>query len=238
MYMPPVQCRLSCCLLLILSLSGCAITGGDGPPRKSFDVKSVVKTDIDTVLEFHVENMREMLRQLMVKLYKRNPRELAKSEHKTIESNLERLFSRVEDFSFPELYNRTGPEAIQLAMNEEHKGDRVFAFVAGITSMVMASYDYKTEFYLFDTVDPQKLYNSARNIEIAVWKIEHDRRSNGELFLLTNSQDGEIMNLSYERLFGKLIVTQDNMAEIMADKQNRIIKKVFQNMATAVFLPI
>lgn len=226
------------CLLLLILLGGCASSGGDGPPRKSFDVKSVIKTDIGTVLEFHVENMRSMLRQLMVKLYKRNPRELAKSQFNTIESNTERLFSRTTDYTFEEFYGRRGGDVINLAVNEDYEGDRVFAFVAGITDMVMASYNYKTEFYLFDTVDPQKLYNCARNIEIAVWKIEHDRTSDGELFLLTNSRPGEPRNLSYERLFGKLIVTQDNIAEIMADKQNRIIKKVFQNMATAVFLPI
>lgn len=226
------------CLFLLLLVGGCATAGKEGPAHKSFDVKSVIKTDIGTVLEFHVENMRSMLRQLMTKLYKRNPRELVKSEFDTIEANLERLFSRTTDFTFDEFYGRRGGDIVNLAVNEDYEGDRVFAFVAGITDMVMASYNYKMEFYIFDTVDPQKLYNSARNIEIAVWKIEHNRTRDGELFLLTNSRPGEQMNLSYERLFGKLIVTQDNIAEIMADKQNRIIKKVFQNMATAVFLPI
>lgn len=225
-------------LILAISLTACASSSSQGPDRKSFDVKSLAKSDIDTVLEFHVENMREMLARLMTKLYKRNPRELAKSEYDTIKANRERLFARTENFSFPELYGHHGSEAIHLTFNEDYEGDRVFAFVAGLTGMIMASYDYQREFYLFDTVDPQKLYNSARNIEIAAWKITHDTRENGQLFLLTNSITEEMQNLSYERLFGKLIATQDNMAEIMADKQNRITKKVFQNMATAVFLPI
>jgi len=226
------------CMLLLLSLGGCATAGGEGPPRKSFEFNSVAKSDLGSVIEFHVENMRQMLGRLMVKLYRRNPRELAKSETPDIRTNMERLFGRIEDFDFPELQGRTGAEAIQLALSEDYTGDRVFAFMAGLTDMVMASYEYRDEFYLFDSVDPQKLYNGARNIEIAVWKIGHDRDSNGELFLLTNSRPGEIENLSYERLFGKLIATQDNLAEIMADKQNRIIKRVMQKMATAVFLPI
>ena len=50
--------------------------------------------------------------------------------------------------------------------------------------------------------------------------------------------DEEISNLSYERLFGKLIATQDNMAIIIADKNKRTIKTVIQKMATAIFLPI
>ena len=114
----------------------------------------------------------------------------------------------------------------------------MFVFVIGLASMIMASYEYKTDFYMFDDVDPQKLYNSARNIEIAVWKIEHDRDENGDLFLYTNSLPGEETNLSYERLFGKLIALQDTMAVIMEEKTQRVIKKVLQRMATAIFLPI
>jgi hypothetical protein len=48
----------------------------------------------------------------------------------------------------------------------------------------------------------------------------------------------EIRNLSYERIFGKLIATQDNIAIIIAGKKNRAIKTVIQRMATAIFLPI
>lgn len=230
--------RLMSYLVIALFLHGCVTTSSEGPQRKSFEMKSVIKSNIDTVLEFHVEAMRSMLEQLMVKLYKRNPRELARSQYGTIEANIENLFSRTTNFNFPELYKRTGSEAVYLAFNEDFDGDRVFAFIAGLTEMIVASYNYQREFYLFDSVDPQKLYNSARNIEIAIWKIEHDHKANGELFLLTNSQPHEIMNLSYERLFGKMIATQDNIAIIMADKQNRILKQIFQNMATAVFLPI
>ena len=68
-------------------------------------------------------------------------------------------------------------------------------------------------------------FNSARNIEITLWKLSHDVDTNGELFLYTNSLSGEPVNLSYERLFGKLIATQDNLAIIIADKNNRVIKK-------------
>jgi hypothetical protein len=115
----------------------------------------------------------------------------------------------------------------------------VFALVAGLMSMIMKSYNYQSEFYMFDSVEPQKLYNCARNIEIAVWKLSHDRDSNGEPFLYSNSlPDEEVVNLSYERIFGKLIATQDNITTIMAGKNGRTIKTVIQKMATAVFLPI
>ena len=175
----------------------------------------------------------------MLKLYKRNPRELKKSELKLPQEHIVRLFDLKHTWDFPEFEGKHDVELIKLTFDEEYKGDRVFSFVAGLMSMIMKSYDYKSEFFMLDTVDPQKLYNCGRNIEIAIWKLEHDVDSKGELFLYSNSLPGEdIVNLSYERLFGKLIATQDNITTIMADKKNRTVKTVIQRMATAVFLPI
>jgi len=45
------------------------------------------------------------------------------------------------------------------------------------------------------------------------------------------------MNVSIERLFGKMINAQDMMAQIMADRSNRTIKNVLQSLITA-FIPI
>ena len=202
------------------------------------NVSTLAKTDIDSVLDIHVRKARDYCRRLMIKLYKRNPRELKKSPVPDINGNVERLFDREHGWEFGELHNRKGVDAIYLAFDESFRGDRVFAFITGLTSMIMASYDHQTDFYLFDTVDPQKLYNSARNIEIAVWKLGHDRNAEGEPWLYSNSLPGEVTNLSYERLFGKLIETQDTIALIIADRTNRTIRKVIQRMATAAFLPI
>jgi hypothetical protein len=131
-----------------------------------------------------------------------------------------------------------GTEAIVLALKPEYAGDRVFAFGVGIASMIFISYNEKTEFYLTDTYDPQKLYNSARNIEIAAWKLANARDARGEPLLLSNEIAGDARNLSFEREFGKMIAYQDVMADIAAQRTNRIIRKVVQTLATAVFLPI
>jgi hypothetical protein len=227
-------------LLFLFSAAGCSQmpSRGDGPKKSGFNIKSLAKSDIDEVLDIHVREMRGYLRELMVKLYKRNPRELGKSSYPDINQNINRIFNQVHNWKFPELNNRKSVDAIYLAFDEKYQGDRVFAFIAGLTSMVMTSYGHKSDFYMLDTVDPQKLYNSARNIEIAVWKLERNVDSKGEPFLYSNSLPGEPLNLSYERLFGKMIATQDTMATIIANKTNRGIKKVIQQMATAVFLPI
>ena len=227
-------------LAVLLTVAGCSHDSEkkDNPKKSSFSVKSLGKSDIDNVLDTHVQEIRGYLRELMIKLYKRNPRELEKSRYHEIEKNVKRVFEEQHNWKFAELQDRKSVDAIHLAFEQTFEGDRVFALIVGLTSMIMAAYDNKTDFYMFDKVDPQKLYNSARNIEIAVWKVGHDVDIGGQLYLYTNSLPGEETNLSYERLFGKMIATQDNIAIIIADSTNRVIRKVIQELATAAFLPI
>jgi hypothetical protein len=236
-----LRCTMIFLLLTVLAaMDGCSRDPAkkDGPKKSSFSVKSLAKSDTDEVLDVHVQEMRGYLRELMVKLYKRNPRELEKSKYPDIEKNLARVFDEVHNWKFEELDNKKSVDAIQLAFEQNFQGDRVFALVLGLTSMIMAAYGNKTDFYLLDKVDPQKLYNSARNIEIAVWKLGHDVDISGQLYIFTNSLPGEVTNLSYERLFGKMIGIQDTIAIILANTTNRTIKKVIQQVATAAFLPI
>ncbi|MCG8324543.1 MAG: hypothetical protein MI673_03425 [Thiotrichales bacterium] len=223
---------------LVLTACNTSSSRIEGQQEKSFELKSLGKGDIDSVLDIHVNEARNYCKQLMLKLYKRNPRELAKNPVKSVEKIVQRVFGKNHNWEFTELDNIKGIDAIRLSLNRDYTGDRVFVFIVGLTSMIMDSYEYTTDFYMFDDVDPQKLYNSARNIEIAVWKIEHDMDENGELYIYSNSLPGEETNLSYERLFGKLIGIQDTMALVMEQKTNRVIKKVIQRMATAAFLPI
>ncbi|NNG14634.1 MAG: hypothetical protein HKM22_05685, partial [Gammaproteobacteria bacterium] len=129
-------------------------------------------------------------------------------------------------------------ESIQLAFDEEYQGDRVMALVIGLKSMLAAAYGDKKEFFIIDELDPQKLYNSARNIEITVWRLSQRSQANGELFLISNEMNGRVKNLSFERLFGEMISLQDTMAVIIAEKTQRTIKNVIQRLASAVFLPI
>jgi hypothetical protein len=104
--------------------------------------------------------------------------------------------------------------------------------------MVFLAYNGKTEFYLTDSLDPQKLYNSARNIEIAAWKLANARDERGDPLLLSNEATSDVHNLSFEREFGKMIAYQDVMARVAAQRTNRTIRRVVQGLASAVFLPI
>ncbi len=227
-------------LLLVLFSGACSreTKPDQDPVEREFSVQSMAKGDIDNVLDIHVHVARQLLRELMVKLYKRNPNQLKKSPFNDIDKNVSRVFDRHHDWSFKQLDYKEDVDAIKMTFDDAYHGDRVFSFIVGLASMLMVSYGDKTDFYMLDDVDGQALYNSARNIEIAVWKLSNNKDEQGELFLYSNSLPNEEVYLSYERLFGKLIANQDTIAIIMESKNKRLIKKVFQNMATAVFLPI
>ena len=178
------------------------------------------------------------LRTLMEKLYRRNPREWKKSGQASLEAAVARVFDSDFQQTFPELNDKRGIDALYLCFQEDFSGDRVLALVWGMTTMTLAAYNDKTDFYAWDDLDQQKLYNAARNYEIAAWKLATNRDSQGQPFLLSNEMNGEVRNLSFEREFGKLIAEHDMLAKIVAGRTNRTVVRVVQNLATAIFLPL
>ncbi len=220
------------------ALGGCA-TPDDGPVEgRPLNVRDLAKTDIGVVAETHYRFAIEQLRRLTAKLYRRNPRQWRSSGKPSAEFALERIFRPRQVPDFVELHGRRAGPAIRAALEADYAGDRVLAFAAGLTAMVQAAYGNRTEFYLFDPLDPQKLYNSARNIEIAAWLLGTAVDARGTPLLRSNSLPGEPRNLSFERIFGKLIGGQDTLAQIVAGGTDRGIRKVIQRLAGAVFLPI
>jgi hypothetical protein len=77
----------------------------------------------------------------------------------------------------------------------------------------------------------------ARHIEIAAWKLSNSRDASGALYLLTNELNDKEKYLSFEREFGKMIGRTDLYAIALAEKSQRLISRVMQNLATALFLP-
>ncbi|HTP98625.1 MAG TPA: hypothetical protein VMN56_04810 [Casimicrobiaceae bacterium] len=208
------------------------------PPERDFRPSDLAKSDIDVAAEAHAREALSSARLLMEKLYRRNPREWRKGNHASLDAAVARAFDPPAQFRFAELGNARSTDAIVLALRQDYGGDRVFAFGVGIASMIYIAYNEKTEFYLADTLDAQKLYNSARNIEIAAWKLSNTRNARGEVLIVSNEGAGDVQNLSFEREFGKMIAYQDVMADIAAQRTNRVIRRVVQTLATAAFLPI
>ncbi len=235
-----VSRRNFCLAFLLMPLLGCSGNGARESllePRP-FQLKDLAKSDIDLVAETHLRQTLALLERLMGKLYRRNPQELRKRGLDDIEQAVKQLFGPDRQPALSELRGRRAIESMRQAFRETYAGDRVLALVAGLRGMVLDAYNGQQEFYLPDELDPQKLYNAARNIEIAVWKLSNDRDAEGRLYLLTNELTGAVPNLSFERLFGKVIALQDSMAVLVADATNRRIKNVIQSAASAVFLGI
>lgn len=225
--------------MVALLLAGCAANPPSG--RKSiapgFTPAQFVKTDIDRIAEAQMRELQASLKLLAEKLYKRNPKEWKKGGWTRPEEPVERLFGKQHNWHFAELDGKFGTDAVQLSLRSDYGGDRVFAFIAGLGGMVLAAFNERYEFFMTDDLDAQKLYNAARNVEIAVWKLSQDRSAEGELLLLSN-EISPVPNLSFEREFGKIIGNLDLLSNIIADKSNRTVVRVVQSMASAVFLPV
>jgi len=206
------------------------------PDRQS--TNQLGKTDFDRMADHEIRENIQSLRTLMIKLYKRNPSELKKSTSDDAEKMTNWVFNGNHNWNFETINNVQGTDAIYLAFNEEYKGDRVLPFIVGIYTMLIKAHGGKKEFYLFDSVDPQLLYNASRNIEMAVWKLSNAKDSSGKAFLLTNELNEKENNLSFEREFGKIIGRTDFLAFTLSEKMERSITRIIQNVATGLLIPI
>ena len=196
------------------------------------------KTDFDRMADHEIRENIQSLRSLMIKLYKRNPVELKKSTSEDAEKMVNWVFNGNHNWNFEAINNVQGNEAIYLTFNEDFKGDRVLPFIVGIYTMLIKAHGGKKEFYLFDSIDPQLLYNASRNVEIAAWKLSNTKDASGKLFLVANEINAKENNLSFEREFGKIIGRTDFIAFTLSEKMERSITRIIQNLATGILIPI
>jgi hypothetical protein len=225
-------------ILLVLLVSGCVTKmGKDGKTDSSFDVKYLAKSEVDRIADTNRAEVMEGLMLIADKLYKRNPKEWKKAGVESREAALVRLKNRFYR-SLPELGGLREGQAASLAFTETYTGDRVAALMLGLLTMADAAFEHKEEYYILDALNEQKLFNCARNMEVAVWKLGNDRDSAGNLYLLSNELDPANRNLSFEREFGRLMGLLDFMAKIVADRNGRGLSRVTHAVATTIFLPI
>lgn len=233
--------KLATFLIVVLCLTLSACTGQKvvASDPDNAGISRLAKSDINEVVELHQRAVMHDLKSLMLKLYKRNPAGRHDKDERDIKTSVDLFFSRPHDHYFTHWQKMGATDIIRVALDETYQGsDRVLPFIFGMRKMMMASYDNHTEFFYFTSIDGQKLYNSARNIEIAAWMLAEKRDIKGNILLLSDSLAEEQRNLSYQRLFGEMIATQDNLAEIIARKNGRLIKTVVVKAASMMFLPI
>jgi hypothetical protein len=234
-------------MLVMLVMSACStVPDSEKTPQKQIPeqqdrstINQLGKGDFDRMADVEMRENTESLRLLMLKLYKRNPQELKKSTSDPAEKMVNWVFDGYAQhrYLFSEINHVQGAEAIFLTFKPEYTGDRVLPFIIGLHTMLLKAHNDKTDFYFTDSIDPQRIYNVARNIEIAAWKLSNARKPDGTFYLLTNEMNETEKNLSFEREFGKMIGRTDLYAISLAEKSQRFVSRVMQNLATAVFLP-
>ncbi len=218
-------------------LAACAANSASGPKGNGgFDPAQLAKTDFDRVADVHRREVFASLHLLAEKLYRRNPREWRKSAG-SMEAALGRIFEPRYAWRLPEFDGKSGTGLVLASLRDDYAGDRIAAFIGGLGGMLNAAFEDKTEFFVIDDLDPQKLYNSARNLEIAAWKLGQARGADGRPLLLANEMAPDY-NLSFEREFGKMIGNLDTLSTLVADKTHRGIAKAIQSVASFVFLPV
>lgn len=230
-------------LIFLSLLSGCE-TFDKKPnnpiPQQSDhrNINQLAKSDFDRLADMEMRENTQSLRALMVKLYKRNPQSLKKSTSGSLEDMVKWVFEGKHQWQLTEIKGLKEKEAISLALDPDYQGDRVLPFIVGLQTMLIKAHGDKQEFYITDQIDPQKIYNLARNFEIAAWKLANSRNAQGQLLLVSNEINEVERNLSFEREFGKMIGRTDMFALLLAEKSQRLISRIMQNLATAVFLPL
>jgi hypothetical protein len=229
--------RAALAVVCVLPAACATRRGADGQEETSFDPKYLVKSDIDRVIDVSRELVMAGLLRIADKLYRRNPREWRKANFADRDAALARL-AHYRDAAPADLAGRQEGAAALQAFNPDYANDRVAALMYGLLTMIDAAYEHKDEFFLLDSLDAQKFYNCARNMEIAVWKLAAAFDVAGEPLLYSNELEGASRNLSFEREFGGVIALLDFVARILADKNGRAVTRVTHSLATSLFLPV
>ena len=212
-----------CLLVLILAF---LLTGCSGSK-----VKNIAKSDIDIAADTIVRSLDDYIRRLTLELYRNNPGQLAKASGIGLEQRLNQIVEYPVEVAYNEISNKQQIKAIELALEHSYDGDRVFALMIGISSMIRLSYNNQREFFLFDTIDPQKLYDSSYNLQLLKQKLIDFPPS----LLRIDINYGEVNNAYV--LIEKISTTQDLMSRIISDKSSRMINKTLFGTATT-FVPI
>lgn len=205
------------------------------PVQTPSALRNLAKSDTSFFVEAARTELDQRLAELMVKLYRRNPVQMP--SNMTLELRLLQL--KAPRISLTEFDETSSEALIRLAFEPDFRGDRVFAFSAGLQDMVNRAFDGRREFLLLDDFpDPQFIYNSARNIEAAAYLLRTRRDPAGQPYLYADGVQDDVLNASYSQILGGLISVQDTLATTLAMKDQRTINAVTRGVASTLFLPV
>ena len=195
-------------------------------------VKNVAKNDIDRVADTSIKTLDDLLLETTLELYRLNPDELKKFSGMDLQSRTTQIVEYHTAVAYKELDYKQSVEAIRLALNPSYRGDRVFALMIGISSMLAISYNNQKEFFVTDQLDPQKLYDTSINLDLlhqTLMKQDKDE----PLFITDDEEQPRKIYI----LLNKMSAIQELIANVVANNEGRIINRALHGIAT-VFLPI
>ena len=207
----------------------------------AFNSTELVQSEGNRITQNAMAANHRSLMLLADKLYRRNPAEWRKTAT-TREGALAQLeLAMLSAQPWAPLAGQRDVAALSLALKPEFVGDRVAAFIIACADTIVTAHGGKREFYYLDGVDPQHLYNAARNMEIALWVLNSRRDARGQPLLLANEIGPDARNLSFEREFGKIIGRLDLLATYTTERYRRAVIGYVQGVVAApllAFLPV
>lgn len=233
--------RCLACLSLLLVLGACATQddSGPGPKNVEFSADQLLQSDINRVLTLAMRDNLDSLASLLEKLYRRNPDEWRKAGFSDLKTALAQRDAALRRGDVPaDLAGLQDIEVLSVAMDPRYPGDRVAAFVLGLSNMIQAAHGDRMRFHVMDSVDARHVFNAARNLEIAVWMLASRRDAEGRPLLLSNEIGDGATNLSFEREFGRIIARLDLVAEVQDENVRRIGINYMQGLLFFNFLPV
>lgn len=234
--------RACAILVLGIGLAGCAGSGpagGKRPNNEAMSFDQFAQTDFNRTVTIAMRDNLDSLGRLLEKLYRRNPSEWRKTGAPDLATAVRQGKKAIAvGRPPPDLQGLSDIQILSVALNPSYQGDRVGAFILGLANMIIQAHNGKTRFYATDILNAQRIYNAARNVEIAAWLLGNRRDAAGRPLLLSNEMSGDSRNLSFERQFGELIGRLDLIANLLDENLRRVGIDYVQGLLFFNFLPV
>lgn len=222
--------------LLLLSACSSAPTDRGEVQGEKFQGGELLQSDSNRMATVAMKQNLESLWLLMEKLYRRNPVEWKKTAGSREAAMAYVRIAIMERQPWADLQERRNVAALSLALSPGFAGDRVAAFIYAVADTIITAHGDKTSFTLIDGLDPQMVFNAARNLEIANWILNSRKAVGGQPLLFSNQIEDSERNLSFEREMGKIIGRLDLIATYTTERYRRALIGYGQGLVAGPFM--
>lgn len=203
---------------------------------ESFQAGELIQSDSNRMATLAMKENLDSLVRIMDKLYRRNPGEWKKTAESREAAVAYVRIAIMERQPWQELQGERDVAALSLALRPDFTGDRVAAFVYAAADTIITAHGNRTSFTLVDGLNPQRVFNAARNLEIANWILNSRKSSSGQPLLLSNELAEQERNLSFEREMGKIIGRLDLVASFTTERYRRSVIGYGQGLLAGPFM--